>query len=141
MISNGAEHYGTNKQIMTCVLAPGWLQIRLLGLKRWKILENASFSKISEGTFGSFLVTRESSPKPLQIHGFQSKSMNMNNFDVSKGAENDGTHRYKDSSTFIQSYLYQTLAYPVKQRDSVLISGVNYRCCSMYHVLLEISPK
>ena len=48
LISNGAEHYGTNKQIMTCVLAPGWLQIRLLGWKDgkfWKMLVLARFQK------------------------------------------------------------------------------------------------
>ena len=32
---------------MTCVLAPGWLQVRLLGLKRWKIWKMLVFSGIS----------------------------------------------------------------------------------------------
>ena len=54
-----------------------------LGWKGGKNCQNHSFTRISEGTFGSFPVSRglKSNPKPLQIHGFQSKSMNMNNFD------------------------------------------------------------
>ena len=61
-----------------------------------------------------FRMFLKSSPKLLQIHGFQSKNMNMNNFDFSYGVENYGTHRYEDLSTFIQAYLYQTFACSVK---------------------------
>jgi hypothetical protein len=78
---------------MTCVLGPGWLQVGPRRWKTWNKLNKCSFivSRISEGTFGSFLLrgVSKSSPKLFKMQVFEPKSMKMEDFSPN-GAENSG---------------------------------------------------